>query len=80
MSWTVLAKNRIELRKKISREIYEERIHLQLEHRSFTFTTDHKFCVVSSTDTENYDQGLLYQPPSLMLIAKHTFFTFVDIK
>ncbi|KAJ0015135.1 hypothetical protein Pint_20964 [Pistacia integerrima] len=36
------------LRKKISREIYEDRIRLQQENRSFTFTTNHKFRVVCS--------------------------------
>ncbi|TXG46667.1 hypothetical protein EZV62_027822 (chloroplast) [Acer yangbiense] len=60
------------LRKKISREIYEERIRLQQENRSFTFTTNHKFRVVGSTDTGNYDQGLLYQPPSMSEIPPET--------
>ncbi|KAK0584241.1 hypothetical protein LWI29_009893 [Acer saccharum] len=60
------------LRKKISREIYEERIRLQQENRSFTFTTNHKFHVVGSTDTGNYDQGLLYQPPSMFEIPPET--------
>ncbi|KAK1549062.1 hypothetical protein Q3G72_010072 [Acer saccharum] len=60
------------LRKKISREIYEERIRLQQENRSFTFTTNHKFRVVGSTDTGNYDQGLLYQPPSMSEIPAET--------
>nr|YP_009529448.1 NADH-plastoquinone oxidoreductase subunit K [Aphananthe aspera]ARC97585.1 NADH-plastoquinone oxidoreductase subunit K [Aphananthe aspera]AXX76642.1 NADH-plastoquinone oxidoreductase subunit K [Aphananthe aspera]QWK47091.1 NADH-plastoquinone oxidoreductase subunit K [Aphananthe aspera] len=50
------------LRKKISREIYEDRIRSQQENRCFT--TSHKFCVGHSTHTGNYNQGLLYQPLS----------------
>nr|QFV18908.1 NADH dehydrogenase subunit K [Caltha palustris] len=50
------------LRKKVSREIYEDRIGSQQETRCFT--TNHKFHVGRSTHTENYDQGLLYQSPS----------------
>lgn len=64
------------LRKKISREIYEDRIRLQQENRSFTFTTNHKFRVVCSTRTGNYDQGLLYQPPSTSEIPPETFFKY----
>jgi len=64
------------LRKKISREIYEDRIRLQRENRSFTFTTNHKFRVVCSTNTGNYDQGLLYQPPSTSEIPPETFFKY----
>nr|QXT45143.1 NADH-plastoquinone oxidoreductase subunit K [Zanthoxylum asiaticum]UEK22335.1 NdhK [Zanthoxylum asiaticum] len=64
------------LRKKISREIYEDRIRLQRKNRSFTFTTNHKFRVVCSTHTGNYDQGLLYQPPSTSEIPPETFFKY----
>ncbi|BBN69509.1 hypothetical protein Prudu_983S000100 [Prunus dulcis] len=42
------------LRKKISREIYEDRIRSQQENRCFT--TSHKFRVGCSTHTGNYDQ------------------------
>ncbi|KAL5558158.1 hypothetical protein UlMin_034369 [Ulmus minor] len=48
------------LRKKISREIYEDQIRSQQENRCFT--TIHKFRVGHSIHTGNYDQGLLYQP------------------
>jgi len=64
------------LRKKIAREIYEDRIRLQQENRSFTFTTNHKFRVVCSTPTGNYDQELLYQPPSTSEIPPETFFKY----
>nr|YP_010918745.1 NADH dehydrogenase subunit K [Drummondita hassellii]WAJ50374.1 NADH dehydrogenase subunit K [Drummondita hassellii] len=64
------------LRKKISREIYEDQIRLQRENRSLTFTTNHKFRVVCSTHTRNYDQGLLYQPPSTSEIPPETFFKY----
>nr|YP_010233278.1 NADH-plastoquinone oxidoreductase subunit K [Nitraria tangutorum]YP_011032757.1 NADH-plastoquinone oxidoreductase subunit K [Nitraria pamirica]YP_011032845.1 NADH-plastoquinone oxidoreductase subunit K [Nitraria sibirica]YP_011032933.1 NADH-plastoquinone oxidoreductase subunit K [Nitraria roborowskii]QUL61434.1 NADH-plastoquinone oxidoreductase subunit K [Nitraria sphaerocarpa]QHE65747.1 NADH dehydrogenase subunit K [Nitraria tangutorum]QKY75650.1 NADH-plastoquinone oxidoreductase subunit len=66
------------LRKKISLEIYEDRIRLQQENRAFTFTTNHKFRVVSSTHTGNYDydQGLLYHPPSTSEIPPETFFKY----
>nr|YP_009390643.1 NADH-plastoquinone oxidoreductase subunit K [Litchi chinensis]ARV87106.1 NADH-plastoquinone oxidoreductase subunit K [Litchi chinensis]QRG00080.1 NADH-plastoquinone oxidoreductase subunit K [Litchi chinensis] len=60
------------LRKKISREIYEDRIRLQQENRLFIFTTNHKFRVVYSADTGNYDQGLFYQPPSTSEIPPET--------
>ena len=50
------------LRKKISREIYEDRIKSQWEYRCFT--TNHKFHVGRSTHMGNYDQRLLYQSPS----------------
>ncbi|KAF4395955.1 hypothetical protein F8388_013124 [Cannabis sativa] len=45
------------LRKKISREIYEDRIRSQQENRCFT--TSHKFRVKRSTHTGSYNQGLL---------------------
>nr|YP_009686572.1 NADH-plastoquinone oxidoreductase subunit K [Corchorus olitorius]QDS78391.1 NADH-plastoquinone oxidoreductase subunit K [Corchorus olitorius] len=62
------------LRKKISREIYEDRIRSQQGGRCFT--TNHKFCLVRSTHTGNYDQGLLYQSPSTSEIPPETFFNY----
>nr|YP_009679607.1 NdhK [Trichopus zeylanicus subsp. travancoricus]QDP69922.1 NdhK [Trichopus zeylanicus subsp. travancoricus] len=47
------------LRKKISRELPEDRTMSQWENRCFT--TNHKFYVRHSTHTGNYDQGLFYQ-------------------
>ncbi|KAJ4700138.1 NAD(P)H-quinone oxidoreductase subunit K, chloroplastic, partial [Melia azedarach] len=64
------------LRKKISREIYEDRIRLQQENHSFTLTTNQKFRVVCSTHTGNSNQGLLYQPPSTSEIPPETFFKY----
>nr|YP_010443185.1 NADH-plastoquinone oxidoreductase subunit K [Chloranthus fortunei]UTE83658.1 NADH-plastoquinone oxidoreductase subunit K [Chloranthus fortunei] len=49
------------LRKRVSRETYEDRIGSQQENRCFT--TNHKFHVGRSIHTGNYDQGLLYQLP-----------------
>nr|UCC35403.1 NADH-plastoquinone oxidoreductase subunit K [Musa rubinea] len=60
------------LRKKISREIFEDRTVSQQENRCFT--TNHKFCVRRSTHTGNYDQELLYQSPSTSEIPSGTFF------
>ncbi|KAK9082305.1 hypothetical protein Syun_031763 [Stephania yunnanensis] len=62
------------LRKKVSREIYEDRIGSQQENRCFT--TNHKFRVGRSTHTGNYDQGLLYQAPSTSEILSETFFKY----
>ena len=62
------------LRKKISREIYEDRIRSQQENRCFT--TNHKFHVGRSTHTGNYDQRLLYQSPSTSEIPLETFFKY----
>nr|UCS08806.1 NADH-plastoquinone oxidoreductase subunit K [Peltoboykinia tellimoides] len=62
------------LRKKISREIYEDRIRSQRENRCFT--TNHKFHVGRSTHTGNYNQGLLYQSPSTPEIPPETFFKY----
>ncbi|TYG61810.1 hypothetical protein ES288_D07G179000v1 [Gossypium darwinii] len=62
------------LRKKISREIYEDRIRSQQGDRCFT--TNHKFCLVRSTRIGNYNQGLLYQPPSTSEIPPETFFNY----
>ncbi|KAL2892699.1 NAD(P)H-quinone oxidoreductase subunit K chloroplastic [Bienertia sinuspersici] len=45
------------LRKKISREIHEDRIKSQQKNRCFTI--NHKFRVGRSIHTGNYDQGLL---------------------
>nr|YP_009415222.1 NADH-plastoquinone oxidoreductase subunit K [Musella lasiocarpa]ASL69868.1 NADH-plastoquinone oxidoreductase subunit K [Musella lasiocarpa]BCT22002.1 NADH-plastoquinone oxidoreductase subunit K [Musella lasiocarpa] len=59
------------LRKKISREIFEDRTVSQQENRCFT--TNHKFCVRRSTHTGNYDQELLYQSPSTSKIPSETF-------
>ncbi|KAL4619815.1 hypothetical protein ACB092_06G107800 [Castanea dentata] len=50
------------LRKKLSREIYEDRIRSQQGSRCFTI--NHKFYIGRSTHTRNYDRGLLDQPPS----------------
>nr|WCH58560.1 NADH-plastoquinone oxidoreductase subunit K [Chunia bucklandioides] len=60
------------LRKKISREIYEDRIRSQQGNRCFT--TNHKFHVGCSAHTGNYDQGLLYQSPSTSEIPPEIFF------
>nr|YP_010384847.1 NADH-plastoquinone oxidoreductase subunit K [Tulipa sinkiangensis]UKS06895.1 NADH-plastoquinone oxidoreductase subunit K [Tulipa sinkiangensis] len=59
------------LRKKISREISEDRTVSQQENRCFT--TNHKFYVRRSLNTGNYDQGLLYQSPSTSEILSETF-------
>ena len=55
------------LRKKIAREIYKDRIRPQRGNRCFT--TNHKFFVVRSTQTGNYDQELLL---SLIHISEPT--------
>jgi len=60
------------LRKKISREIYEDRVGSQQENRCFT--TNHKFHVRRSTHTGNYNQELLYQSPSTSEIPSEAFF------
>jgi NAD(P)H-quinone oxidoreductase subunit K len=62
------------LRKKISREIYPDRIMSQRENRCFT--TNHKFQVGHSIHNGNYDQGFLYQPPSTSEIPPETFFKY----
>nr|YP_009546740.1 NADH-plastoquinone oxidoreductase subunit K [Anigozanthos flavidus]AYP35479.1 NADH-plastoquinone oxidoreductase subunit K [Anigozanthos flavidus] len=54
------------LRKKISREIFEDRTVSQQENRCFT--TNHKFYVRRSVHTGNYDQELFYQLPSTLEI------------
>ncbi|KAL0012769.1 hypothetical protein SO802_007877 [Lithocarpus litseifolius] len=50
------------LRKKTSREIYEDRIRSLQGNRCFTI--NHKFYIGRSTHTRNYDRGLLDRPPS----------------
>nr|QKK51779.1 photosystem II G protein [Conringia clavata] len=62
------------LRKKIAREIYKDRIRPQQANRCFT--TNHKFFVVRSTPTGNYDQELLYPPSSTSEISTETFFKY----
>ncbi|KAG2275611.1 hypothetical protein Bca52824_058166 [Brassica carinata] len=62
------------LRKKIAREIYKDRIRPQRGNRCFT--TNHKFFVVRSTHTRNYDQELLYPPSSTSEISTETFFKY----
>nr|QJS35022.1 NADH-plastoquinone oxidoreductase subunit K [Clintonia udensis] len=59
------------LRKKISREISEDRTVSQQENRCFT--TNHKFYVRRNLHTGNYDQGLLYQSSSISEIPSETF-------
>nr|YP_010725391.1 NADH-plastoquinone oxidoreductase subunit K [Deinostema violacea]WDY12291.1 NADH-plastoquinone oxidoreductase subunit K [Deinostema violacea] len=61
------------LRKKISREIYEDR---RYEQTSRCFTTNHKFHVGRSMNIGNYDQRFLYQPPSTSEIPTETFFKY----
>nr|AYP34869.1 NADH-plastoquinone oxidoreductase subunit K [Siphonochilus kirkii] len=58
------------LRKKISREILEDRTVSQQENRCFT--TNHKFYVRRSIHTGNYDQELLYQSASTSEIPSET--------
>nr|YP_010545049.1 NADH-plastoquinone oxidoreductase subunit K [Eremophila cuneifolia]UYG23049.1 NADH-plastoquinone oxidoreductase subunit K [Eremophila cuneifolia]UYG23702.1 NADH-plastoquinone oxidoreductase subunit K [Eremophila platycalyx subsp. pardalota] len=62
------------LRKKISREIYEDRIRSQQTNRCFT--TNHKFHVGRSMNTGNYDQRFLYQPAPTSEIPTETFFKY----
>ncbi|WVZ26740.1 hypothetical protein V8G54_000229 (mitochondrion) [Vigna mungo] len=59
------------LRKKISREIYEDPMSFQRENRCFT--TNHKFHVGYSTYTGNYGQEFFYQPPSTSEISSLGF-------
>nr|YP_010589806.1 photosystem II G protein [Menkea sphaerocarpa]WAB48633.1 photosystem II G protein [Menkea sphaerocarpa] len=62
------------LRKKIAREIYKDRIIPQQGNRCFT--TNHKFFVIRSPHTGNYDQELLYPPSSTSEISTETFFKY----
>ncbi|KAI5659395.1 hypothetical protein M9H77_28188 [Catharanthus roseus] len=65
------------LRKKISREIYEDRIRPQ--RSNWFFTTNHKFHSSRSIYTGNYDQGFLYQP-ALLLLHKYVLKYFSNTK
>nr|QKK43079.1 photosystem II G protein [Heldreichia bupleurifolia] len=62
------------LRKKIAREIYKDRIRPQQGNRCFT--TNHKFFVLRSTHTGNYDQELLYPLSSTSEISTEIFFKY----
>ena len=62
------------LRKKLSRETYEDQIRFQQGSRCFTIS--HKFHIGQSIHTGNYDRGLLYQPPSTLGIPLETFFKY----
>nr|YP_010880615.1 NADH dehydrogenase subunit K [Callitriche hermaphroditica]WHU54402.1 NADH dehydrogenase subunit K [Callitriche hermaphroditica] len=62
------------LRKKISREIDEDRIRSQQKNRCFT--TTHKFYVGRSMNTGNYDQRFLYEPSSTSEILPEPFFKY----
>lgn len=62
------------LRKKLSREIYDDRIRSQQGNPCFT--TNHKFHIGCTTHTGSYDEGLLYQPPTTSKIPPETFFQY----
>lgn len=62
------------LRKKLSREIYEDRIRSQGGRRCFT--TNHKFHLGRSSYTGNYDRELLYQSPFISEIPPELFFKY----
>nr|YP_009533234.1 NADH dehydrogenase subunit K [Triaenophora shennongjiaensis]AYH51450.1 NADH dehydrogenase subunit K [Triaenophora shennongjiaensis]QRK24765.1 NADH dehydrogenase subunit K [Triaenophora shennongjiaensis] len=62
------------LRKKISLEIYEDRIRSQQANRYFT--TNHKFHVGRSMNTGNYDQRFLYQPAFTSENPTESFFKY----
>nr|YP_008994477.1 NADH-plastoquinone oxidoreductase subunit K [Hypseocharis bilobata]AGV02907.1 NADH-plastoquinone oxidoreductase subunit K [Hypseocharis bilobata] len=62
------------LRKKISREIYEDRIRPQQVSRYFT--TNHKFRLGCNIHIRYYDQGLFYQSPATSEIPPETFFKY----
>nr|YP_010145020.1 NADH-plastoquinone oxidoreductase subunit K [Elsholtzia densa]QQL92424.1 NADH-plastoquinone oxidoreductase subunit K [Elsholtzia densa]QVL24906.1 NADH-plastoquinone oxidoreductase subunit K [Elsholtzia densa]QWV61545.1 NADH-plastoquinone oxidoreductase subunit K [Elsholtzia densa var. ianthina]WCH61676.1 NADH-plastoquinone oxidoreductase subunit K [Elsholtzia densa] len=64
------------LRKKISREIYENRIRSQPQQENRCFTTKHKFHVGRSIHTGKYDQRFLYQPPSTSETPTEKFFKY----
>nr|YP_010343483.1 NADH-plastoquinone oxidoreductase subunit K [Solanum thomasiifolium]UNZ86816.1 NADH-plastoquinone oxidoreductase subunit K [Solanum thomasiifolium] len=58
----------------IYRSLYEDRIRSQRANRCFT--TNHKFHVRRSIHTGNYDQRVLYQPPSTSEIPTEIFFKY----
>ncbi|KAL4194883.1 hypothetical protein AMTRI_Chr05g70670 [Amborella trichopoda] len=60
--------------KKVSQEVYEDKITSQQEDRCFT--TKHKFRFGHSIHTENYDQELVYQSPSTSEILSETLFKY----
>nr|YP_010552964.1 NADH dehydrogenase subunit K [Sonerila nervulosa]UTM97009.1 NADH dehydrogenase subunit K [Sonerila nervulosa] len=62
------------LRKKLSREIYEDQIRSQGGSRCFT--TNHKFHLGHRSYTGNYDQGLLYKSPFISEIPPERFFKY----
>ncbi|CAN6459332.1 unnamed protein product [Victoria cruziana] len=62
------------LRKKVSREIYEDRMRCQQENQCFT--TNHKFHLGCSTRAVNYDQKLLYQSTLTSEIPSEAFFKY----
>nr|QVX27899.1 NADH-plastoquinone oxidoreductase subunit K [Passiflora incarnata] len=64
------------LRKKISREISEDRIRSQSQQGNRSFTTNHKFYIGRTTDTGNYDQRLFYQPSPTSKIPPEAFFKY----
>nr|YP_010715550.1 NADH dehydrogenase subunit K [Berchemia polyphylla]WDE24681.1 NADH dehydrogenase subunit K [Berchemia polyphylla]WKV25941.1 NADH-plastoquinone oxidoreductase subunit K [Berchemia polyphylla var. leioclada]WKV26027.1 NADH-plastoquinone oxidoreductase subunit K [Berchemia polyphylla] len=64
------------LRKKISREIYEDEDRIRFQRENRCFTTSHTFRVGRSTNTGTYNQGVLYQPPSTSEIPPKTFFKY----
>nr|YP_010692307.1 NADH dehydrogenase subunit K [Juncus roemerianus]UZM11269.1 NADH dehydrogenase subunit K [Juncus roemerianus] len=64
------------LRKKISREIMEDRTRSQEKNRCFTI--NHKFHVQDSTHIGNYTQGLFYQSQFTSEISSETFFRSKD--
>nr|YP_009300090.1 NADH-plastoquinone oxidoreductase subunit K [Pelargonium transvaalense]YP_009338917.1 NADH-plastoquinone oxidoreductase subunit K [Pelargonium endlicherianum]YP_009339063.1 NADH-plastoquinone oxidoreductase subunit K [Pelargonium quinquelobatum]YP_009339184.1 NADH-plastoquinone oxidoreductase subunit K [Pelargonium spinosum]YP_784075.1 NADH dehydrogenase subunit K [Pelargonium x hortorum]Q06FV6.1 RecName: Full=NAD(P)H-quinone oxidoreductase subunit K, chloroplastic; AltName: Full=NAD(P)H de len=62
------------LRKKISREIYEDRVRSQRVNRYFT--TNHKFLIGRSIHIGNSDKGFLYQPPATSKLPAEKFFKY----
>nr|QXO15071.1 NAD(P)H-quinone oxidoreductase subunit K [Paphiopedilum wenshanense] len=52
------------LRKKISKKIFEVEDRTVYQQENRCFTTNHKVYLRHSTNTGNYNQGLLYQLPS----------------